>query len=174
MAPAALIGIDVVDTDRIGSAIDGVRGVFLRRVFSANERAAIGTDLDSAAVGFAVKECLIKAIGGRPEPFSWHDFETDLRLTRPLEETGHRFVDRLAARAAIPFGAAMGVARVLTAPCAMGAGARRAALLRLSGGTSDVLGELSGMALWGWNGRLVTAIAVTTLDSSNRDRPAMT
>lgn len=159
---AALVGIDVVDAGRIGAAVTGTDGVFLKRVFSSGERAAIGADVDSAAVGFAVKECLIKALGGRPDPFSWHDLETDLRLAEPLDVGLHRLV----ANAALPFVRAMGVTRVLAAPCVLTKSARRAALLRLRGEDRDTP---VGMAMWGWTGRMVTAVAVAAIDRRRAD-----
>jgi holo-[acyl-carrier protein] synthase len=162
---AALVGIDVVDAGRISAAVTGSGGVFLERVFSVGERAAIGADADSAAVGFAVKECLIKALGGRPDPFSWHDLETDLRLAGPLDADLHRLV----ANAALPFVRAMGVTRVLAAPCALTRSARRAALLRLCAEDRD---NPVGMAMWGWTGRLVTAVAVAAIDKRTDRRRA--
>ncbi len=157
-----IVGIDVVDAGRVSAAVAGTGGVFLKRVFSVDERAAIAADPESAAVGFAVKECLIKALGGRPDPFSWHELETDLRRSGPLDPRVHRLV----ADAARPFVRAMGVTQVLVAPCAVSGTARNAALLRLSGADRD---HPVGMAMWGWTGRLVTAVAVAAIDARRGD-----
>jgi len=59
------IGLDVVDTDRLGRALDGPGG-FAERVFTAAELAACASRADrvqALAARFAAKEACLKALG---------------------------------------------------------------------------------------------------------------
>ena len=59
------IGLDIVDTDRLGRALDGP-GAFAERVFTAAELAACASRADrvqSLAARFAAKEACLKALG---------------------------------------------------------------------------------------------------------------
>ncbi|MDA0637847.1 4'-phosphopantetheinyl transferase superfamily protein, partial [Nonomuraea sp. MCN248] len=76
MTAAVLVGVDIVEEDRIVRAARRGGEVFARRVTTPAER---GREPGPAA--FSVKESLIKAVGSRPPGFSWHDFEAE---SRPL------------------------------------------------------------------------------------------
>ncbi len=175
--PGVLVGIDVVEVARTRAAIDDLREVYLRRVCSPTERASIGPDTGPAVLAVAVKECLIKAIGGRAEPFDWHDLRVDLAAARPVH-CGHNEAGTTAAdvaglviAAAGPLRAALGIEAVFTAPCSVHAAALRVALLRLAGpaatatpaATAEAAGRVTGMALWGRSAGLLIAIAALTL-----------
>ncbi|MBN6053843.1 4'-phosphopantetheinyl transferase superfamily protein, partial [Nonomuraea sp. RK-328] len=67
---AVLVGVDVVEVARLARAVERGGAVFARHVTTEAERG-----LTPEAVAFSVKECLIKAVGGRAAGFGWHDFE---------------------------------------------------------------------------------------------------
>lgn len=71
------IGVDVVDIDRFGRALE--RTPALRdRLFGPLDAEAIGTgraETMSLAARFAAKEATIKALGGMIAGFSWHDVQ---------------------------------------------------------------------------------------------------
>lgn len=66
------VGVDLVDIDRFGRALE--RTPALRtRLFSEAE--IVGRELpsQSLAARFAAKEAVLKALGGHIEGFGWHD-----------------------------------------------------------------------------------------------------
>lgn len=71
------VGIDLVETDRIRSAIErpGSGKLFVRRVFTSGEIAyceRFQRRFERYAARFAAKEALVKALG---TPCGWHDAE---------------------------------------------------------------------------------------------------
>ncbi|MER5651341.1 4'-phosphopantetheinyl transferase superfamily protein, partial [Streptosporangium sp. NPDC002524] len=68
--PAVLLGVDIVESGRLARAADRGGELLARHVATAAER-----HLGTGRVAFSVKESLIKAVGGRPPGFTWHDFE---------------------------------------------------------------------------------------------------
>ncbi|MEV4218595.1 hypothetical protein [Nonomuraea sp. NPDC049725] len=69
-APAVLLGVDIVEADRLAAAVGRGGHLLARHVATAAERS-----LGAGPVAVSVKESLIKAVGGRPPGFTWHDFE---------------------------------------------------------------------------------------------------
>jgi holo-[acyl-carrier protein] synthase len=73
------IGIDVVEVDRIASAIERHGEPFLARLFTANERAYCEAQKNSSlnyAARFAAKEAVSKALGtGIGSQAGWLDLE---------------------------------------------------------------------------------------------------
>ena len=70
------VGVDVVDIDRLGRALE--RTPALRdRVFGQvdTEGLAGAHETSSLAARFAAKEATLKALGGHVEKFSWHDIQ---------------------------------------------------------------------------------------------------
>ena len=71
------VGIDTVDIDRFRGVMERQPRV-LDRLFSPAERAAIADRADPApgfAARFAAKESLLKALGGTPRSWTWHEIE---------------------------------------------------------------------------------------------------
>lgn len=62
-AGATRVGIDVVEIAEVEQALAAHREGYLRRVFTAGERADSGTDPRRLAARFAAKEALVKALG---------------------------------------------------------------------------------------------------------------
>ena len=111
----------------------------------------------------AVKECLIKAIGGRPYPFSWHEFEIDTAGVRDMARGEELTVDDLGPLSALPFLALLAGGPVFTASCTVRGAARRDALIRL--GCEQGRGEPTGVSMWGRVGSALLATAVLAVRS---------
>lgn len=69
------IGIDIIEIDRIRTALTRWGERFLRRVYTSPEISLYGTKLESLAVRFAAKEAAYKALGGPGQGSSWQDVE---------------------------------------------------------------------------------------------------
>jgi holo-[acyl-carrier protein] synthase len=69
------IGIDIIEIDRIRTAILRWGDRFLKRIYTDNELSFYGTKLDSLSVRFAGKEAAYKALGGAGFGSSWKDVE---------------------------------------------------------------------------------------------------
>lgn len=75
------IGVDVVDVDRFGRALERTPAL-THRLFGAIDLADIGSGRShvlSLAARFAAKEATLKALGGNVPGFSW----TDIQVSRP-------------------------------------------------------------------------------------------
>ncbi len=71
------VGIDTVDIDRFRAALER-QPRMVDRLFGEGERATLSGRADPApgyAARFAAKESLIKALGGAPSSWSWHEIE---------------------------------------------------------------------------------------------------
>lgn len=87
---ALLFGIDAVDLDRacFGSADERRR--LARTVLSDDEHQVEPLDVPALAAALAVKEAMIKAVGGRDHPFDWRAIELfPSPAPLPLDELGH-------------------------------------------------------------------------------------
>ena len=141
--PAVLVGVDIVETDRISRAVSDGGAAYGRRVTTPAERELhAGSPLADAA-SFAVKESFIKAVGGRSAGFSWHDFEEqgderaeDLAWAAPL-----------LAEAASTLHATTGLTLTTAAPYRIRGASRRAALARLAPRGDEP--PVAGAAQWG-------------------------
>ncbi|WP_326637795.1 4'-phosphopantetheinyl transferase superfamily protein [Streptosporangium sp. NBC_01755] len=162
---AVLVGVDIVEADRIGRTVSDGGAAYGRRVTTPAERELhAGSPLADAA-SFAVKESFIKAVGGRAAGFDWHDFEE-----RGEEQ---RWAAPLLAEAASALGASIeltlttGASIELTlttgASYTIRGASRRAALARLAPQENDA--PVAGAARWGLGAGLLVALAIVTVDS---------
>jgi holo-[acyl-carrier protein] synthase len=73
-------GLDLVDIDRLGRAVDRCGPPFLRRLFDADEREACGGGADPVATAalFGIKESVVKILGGLPPGTGYRDFSIDV------------------------------------------------------------------------------------------------
>lgn len=72
------IGLDLVDLDRFQLLYGAFDPDVLDRVFTVRERAFEGTDaarLAHLAARFAIKEAVLKTVGGLQEGIAWTDIE---------------------------------------------------------------------------------------------------
>ena len=128
------MGVDALQPDRVAQAMARWGPVYVGRVCSPAEQAEWGIGTGGVAVCLAVKECLIKAVGGRPHPFSWHDLR--------VGGVACRTAGRLLVDAGRALGAATGVTRFHSTGCAVRGRA------------------LCGAALWGESEDLIVAVVV--------------
>lgn len=68
-------GIDLVEVQRFSGFSPEIRGRFFERVFTPDERQAVGSHLERAAGFFAAKEALAKALGCGIGPIKWQEIE---------------------------------------------------------------------------------------------------
>ncbi|GAA3465956.1 4'-phosphopantetheinyl transferase superfamily protein [Nonomuraea roseola] len=143
--PAVLVGVDIVESGRLARAADRGGELLARHVATAAERRT-----GAGRVAFSVKESLIKAVGGRPPGFTWHDFEAvatpPAAWTMPLLDEA---ADELTASTGLPLTGG-------TAYAVRGASAG-AALLRLSPGAR---GTVEAAARWGEGGGVLVSLAI--------------
>lgn len=87
---ALLFGIDAVDLDRACFASADERRRLARTVLSDDEHQAEELDVPTLAAALAVKEAMIKAVGGRDHPFDWRAIELfPSEAPMPADELGH-------------------------------------------------------------------------------------
>ncbi|MET7461294.1 4'-phosphopantetheinyl transferase superfamily protein [Nonomuraea sp. NPDC005501] len=153
--PAVLLGVDIVEAGRLARAVERGGEVFARHVTTAAEREAA-----PEAPAFAVKECLIKAVGGRATGFAWHDFEA---VAAAPDAWALRLLDEAAAELA----ASTGVRLDGCAAYAVRGASRDAALQRLHAGEPA---EVAGVARWGSGGGLSAALAIVYVDRKGSAR----
>ncbi|APU13230.1 MULTISPECIES: 4'-phosphopantetheinyl transferase superfamily protein [Actinoalloteichus] len=165
---AVLLGVDIVERGRLRRMLSDLGDVYLRQVATPSER-KLHTGAADAAPDFAVKECLIKAVGGRPDGFSWHDFERASAVgsvpppapavPAQAEEIDDE-VTALLDEAAAGLGAATGFALTTTDTYAVRGASRTAALARLAPGQGGL--SVTGAARWGLDESVLVALAVVT------------
>ena len=68
-------GIDIVETARIGKALDLWGERFIRRIYTAGEIEYCQGHVPALAARFAAKEAVMKALGTGNVGISWHDIE---------------------------------------------------------------------------------------------------
>ncbi|MBF8186919.1 hypothetical protein ITP53_14450 [Nonomuraea sp. K274] len=68
--------MDALQPERVARAMSEWGPAYSARICSPAEREEWGSEPLGVAACLAVKECLIKALGARPDPFSWHDLRT--------------------------------------------------------------------------------------------------
>ncbi|MGN9836983.1 hypothetical protein ACTMTI_02550 [Nonomuraea sp. H19] len=129
-----LMGVDALQPERVEQAMSRWGDAYSARICSAAELAEWGSRPGGVGACLAVKECLIKAVGGRAYPFDWHDLSAGGAACRTARE--------LLEEAGRAFGAATG-----------------AGGLRLTGCAVPARG-LHGAALWGRSGDHILAMAV--------------
>ncbi len=69
-------GVDIIEIQRVQSALDRFGERFLKRVFTDLELLECRNRADALAVRFAAKEAASKALGTGIGPISWKDVET--------------------------------------------------------------------------------------------------
>ncbi len=68
-------GIDLIEIERVRSAIESHGERFLNRVFTARELDALGGNVESLAGRFAAKEAAAKALGSGIGDVTWKEIE---------------------------------------------------------------------------------------------------
>ncbi|MFD7658235.1 phosphopantetheinyl transferase [Actinosynnema sp. NPDC059797] len=158
-APLVLFGVDVVDVARVTRAMSYSGPAYARHVASPTERELhVDPGLATAAT-VAVKECLVKAVGGRPPGFSWHDFEASGEAPLP----GAGWADPLLDAAVPEVEAATRVSMTERCAYTVGGASGSAALARLAGPREGA--AVVGLARWGFRGDLIVALAILTTTS---------
>ena len=153
-----LFGVDVVDVARVTRAMSYSGPAYTRHVASPAERDLHADPGLATAAAVAVKECLVKAVGGRPRGFSWHDFEACGEVPLP----GAEWADPLLAAAVPEVEAATRVSMTERCVYSVLGASGSAALARLTersaapGDSATVV----GMARWGFRGDLIVALAI--------------
>ncbi|MBB5919991.1 holo-[acyl-carrier protein] synthase [Actinoalloteichus hoggarensis] len=141
--------------------------VYLRQIATPAERRLHAGPAD-AAPDFAVKECLIKAVGGRPSGFTWHDFERAPAGRGPGAAVVAAEAIDLLDEAAADLGAATGIALSAVDSYTVRGASRTAALARLAPDPRDRDGHeapdpaVIGAARWGLDANVLVALAVVT------------
>ncbi|MEV7966993.1 hypothetical protein AB0O34_13550 [Sphaerisporangium sp. NPDC088356] len=152
MTSPVLIGVDIVEADRLARAAGRGGAVFSGHITTPAER-----ELGTGEEAFPVKESFIKAVGGRPPGFSWHDFEA--LAERPAGWTG-----RLLDEAAEELTASTGLTLTGGATYAVRGACRRAALVRLASHQAPMEGAVAGAARWGHSAGLLVSLAIVFVD----------
>lgn len=147
-APAVLVGVDIVEADRLARAIGRGGAVLAGHLTTAAER-----ELCPQGAAFSVKESFIKAVGGRPPGFTWHDFEA--RAGSPAAWTGP-----LLDEAAAELSAATGLALTGGAAYAVRGACGEAVKVRLA----PREGRVAGAARWGMGDGLMVSLAIVFVD----------
>ena len=68
-------GVDLVEIQRLQSAIERHGDRFLNRIFTPRELKEVGQNTASLAARFAAKEAVAKALGTGIGPINWHEIE---------------------------------------------------------------------------------------------------
>lgn len=81
-------GVDLVDVQRLGRAVDTCGPALMHRLFDADERAACadGAEETATAVLFGIKESVIKVIGGMPPGGRFRDIRIGLGAQGPDQD----------------------------------------------------------------------------------------
>lgn len=146
--PPVLVGVDIVDAARLARAAGRGGAVFTEHLTTPAER-----ELGAEEVAFSVKESFIKAVGGRPPGFTWHDFEA--RAGRPAA-----WARRLLDEAAAELTASTGLALTAGSSYAVRGACERAVLVRLA----PRRGRVAGAARWGMGAGLLVSLAIVYAD----------
>ncbi|WP_277209536.1 hypothetical protein [Isoptericola croceus] len=148
-----LFGVDVADIGRIGRAMDYGGSEYTRHVVADDERVLHTDTTLAAAASVVVKESLIKAVGGRPAGFSWHDFRA------VADAPAQPGLTDVLATAAGEVESVTGIALARRCGCWVRGASGRAVLERFPDhGTAEPVAE----ARWGWRDDRIIAIAILT------------
>ena len=90
-------GIDLIEIERIGRALERHGDQFLERVFTSNEITECRGRADALAACFAAKEATVKALGTGIGPVSWVDVETQHHPTGEPYLVLHGRAEKIAA-----------------------------------------------------------------------------
>lgn len=147
--PAVLMGVDIVEADRLARAIRRGGATLAGHLTTVAER-----ELCPQGAAFSVKESFIKAVGGRSPGFTWHDFEA-----RPGRAPV--WVSLLLDEAAAELTDSTGLALTDGSRYAVRGPSEQAALGRLA----PLEGRVSGAARWGMGAGLLVSLAIVYADS---------
>jgi holo-[acyl-carrier protein] synthase len=151
--PAVLMGVDIVEADRLARAIRRGGATLAGHLTTVAER-----ELCPQGAAFSVKESFIKAVGGRPPGFTWHDFEA--RAGRPAAWTGP-LLDEAAAELAVATGLVLTGAAAYAVQGACGQAVR----VRLA----PRAGRVAGAARWGMGDGLLVSLAIVFVDADSAE-----
>ena len=172
-APAVLVGVDALEIARVRGAVVRNGPVYAARICSAAEQGPLAPGALGLAARLAVKECLIKAIGGRPPAFDWHDLQV---LAPDGGEPVAPVVTALAAALGSAFRATGGPVLDHRAAVRLRGSCAAAASAALHDPDDVAAG-----AAWGHDGVLLVAVAVVVVGGAAApsgpapaDRPATT
>ena len=154
IAPPVLIGVDVVEVDRISRAVAYSGPAYARHVIAPGEHPLHEDPELATAASVAIKECLVKALGGRPPGFSWHDFTA----LGDVPVAGADWTRGLLDDAVPEVAGTVDVALTDFCAYAVGGASLVAARTRFPDGAAGV----AGAARWGWRGNLIVALAILT------------
>ncbi|MEQ3550192.1 phosphopantetheinyl transferase [Pseudonocardia nematodicida] len=163
-AAPVLVGVDVLEVDRVRRALDRDGTVYTRHVLAAGEHPLDPDPVLAVAAGVAVKESLVKAVGGRPAGFSWHDFAAagpvalsgDAGVLPPDADALLSGAGALSDGAARALAAGLGVELGPPLAYAVRGASAAAARSRLTAGSDAV----AGAARWGLRDSALVAVAV--------------
>ncbi|MQF82882.1 holo-[acyl-carrier-protein] synthase [SAR202 cluster bacterium AD-802-E10_MRT_200m] len=79
------VGVDVIEIERIASAVDRWENRFLDRIYTPNELAFSRRRIPQLAGRFAAKEAVMKALGTGARGVSWRDIEVTRKRGFPPE-----------------------------------------------------------------------------------------
>ena len=158
-----LFGVDVVDVGRVNRAMAHSGPAYAAHVSDPAEAALHPDPVLATAASVAVKECLVKAVGGRPTGFSWHDFAA----TGDTPYAGREWAGPLLTEAVGPVEEATEVALTEQCTYVVRGASGQAALTRFTGRTGEDTPSAAeptvvGAARWGWRGDLIVAVAILT------------
>lgn len=159
-----LFGVDVVDLARVSRAVDYGGDTYLRAVNAHDEPDLHADPGLAAAASVGIKECLVKALGGRPPGFSWHDF-----VATDAVAPGQEWIATLLAGAVPEIEASTDVALTHRHAYRLRGASGRAACARFADSGGDTRSPVAA-ARWGWRGDLVVAIAVLTTITEGEPR----
>ncbi|MFD1149153.1 holo-ACP synthase [Saccharothrix hoggarensis] len=159
-----LFGVDIVDIGRVTRAIAYSGPAYLRHVTTPQEHGLHPDAELAAAASVAVKECFIKAVGGRPPGFSWHDF----RARGDVPHAAREWAGPLLAGAAPEVEKTTGIALGNTSAYSVHGASHAAALTRLAPGRSAA--AVVAEARWGWPGDRVVAHWILTATTDEEQR----
>lgn len=159
IVPPVLFGVDVLDVTRVTRAMSYSGPAYARHITSPAEPDLHSDPRMSTAASVAVKECLVKAVGGRPQGFSWHDFEA----VGDLPVRGREWVQPLLASAVPQVEAATRVTLTESCTYTVRGASGEAALARF---TPDHESDVVGISRWGYGADLIVAIAILITTST--------
>jgi len=69
------VGVDMVEIERVESAVKRWRGRFLNRIYTEAELKICGNRISSLATRFAAKEAIMKVLGTGAKGVNWQEIE---------------------------------------------------------------------------------------------------
>jgi holo-[acyl-carrier protein] synthase len=78
-----IVGVDIIEIDRIAQALDRWKERFLQRVYTPKETAFCQGRPDRLAARFAAKEAVMKALGTGIRGIGWKDVEVNRQNGKP-------------------------------------------------------------------------------------------